>query len=114
MVRLLADENFPVTLALRVSGIDVLTAAEAALLRTPDASVLAAAKALGRAVLTQDRDYLLLHKSAATHAGIVLTTKDDDFPALATRVAAAIAGQTDLTGQLIRVYRPNPPPPKVP
>jgi predicted nuclease of predicted toxin-antitoxin system len=116
MARLVADENFPfpVVLALRAAGTDVLTAAEAGLLQTPDLSVLASAKALGRAVLTQDRDYIRLHKSGAAHAGIVFTTLDDDFAALAVRVGAAIAGRADLSAQLIRVYRPNAAPPPVP
>ena len=111
MARLLADENFPfpVVLALRAAGTDVLTAAEARLLQTPDPIVLASATALGRSVLTQDRDYISLHNSGATHAGIVFTTPDDDFAALAVRVEAAIAGQADLTDQLIRVYRPQRP-----
>jgi predicted nuclease of predicted toxin-antitoxin system len=111
MAPLLADENFPAptVLALRAAGADVLTAAEAGLLQTPDASVLAAATALGRAVLTQDRDYIRLHKGRTTHAGIVFTSQDDDFAALAVRVEAAIAGRADLAGQLIRVYRPQRP-----
>lgn len=111
MARLLADENFPlpVVLALRAAGTDVLTAAEAGLLQTPDLSVLTTATGLGRAVLTQDRDYFRLHKSGAAHAGIVFTTQDDDFAALAARVDVAIAGRADLSGQLVRVYRPQRP-----
>src|SRR5437660_9436825 len=105
MARLLADENFPfpVVLALRAAGTDVLTAAEAGLLQTPDPSVLASARVLGRSVLTQDRDFIRLHKSGATHAGIVFTTQDDDFAALAVRVEAALAAHPDLTGLLVRV-----------
>jgi predicted nuclease of predicted toxin-antitoxin system len=111
MARFLADENFPfpVVQVLRVAGADVLTAAEAGLLQTPDPAVLAAATTLGRAVLTQDRDYIRLHRSGASHAGIVFTTQDDDFASLAARVDAATAGQADLTGQLLRVYRPQQP-----
>lgn len=112
MARLLADENFPlpVVQALRSAGHDVQTALDAGLLATPDPVILAAATADARAVLRQDRDYVHLHKRDPAHAGIVFVTKVDDILATAARVHAAIAGETDLTGQLIRVYLPNPPP----
>ena len=116
MVPLLADENFPfpVVLALRAAGVDVRTASDARLLRSSDASVLAAATADGRAVLTQDRDYIRLHKRGAAHAGIVFTSRDDDFAALAARVHDALQANPDLADRLVRVYRPNPLPPTVP
>jgi predicted nuclease of predicted toxin-antitoxin system len=111
MARLLADENFPlpVVLVLRSAGHDVRTALEAGLLATADPVVLAAATADARAVLTQDRDYIRLHKLGPVHAGIVFVTRVDDVFATAARIDAAIAGQADLTGQLICVYRPQKP-----
>jgi predicted nuclease of predicted toxin-antitoxin system len=109
MARLLADENFPlpVVLALRSAGHDVQTALDAGLLATPDHVILATAAAAARAVLTQDRDYIRLHRRAGAHAGIVFVTRVDDNLATAARIDAAIAGHTDLSGQLIRVYRPQ-------
>src|SRR5687768_3754248 len=108
MARLLADENFPlpVVMALRLAGHDVRTAREAGLLATPDPVVLAAATTDARTVLTQDRDYIRLHGQDPNHAGIVFVTRVDDVLATAARIDAAIVGRADLTGQLIRVYRP--------
>lgn len=63
-------------------------------------------------MLTQDRDYLRLHKTGIVHAGSLWTTDDRDFDALADRIHAAIEANPDLAGRLLRVYRPNPP--KVP
>lgn len=116
MARLLADENFPlpVVSCLRAAGHDVRTALEAGLLATPDPVILAAATTDARAVLTRDRDYIRLHKRGPAHGGIVFVTHVDDVLATAVRIDAAIAGRADLTGQLIRVYLPNIPPPQVP
>ena len=71
-VRFQLDEHVPhaVAQALRRRGIDVLTAAEAGLLSTPDAELLARSHAAGRVVVTQDRDYLRLHQQQQAHAGI--------------------------------------------
>jgi Uma2 family endonuclease len=74
MAALYADENFPqpaVEELIRL-GHDVLTAgADGRSNRDiPDPDVLARAAALGRAVLTQDRDYLRLHKADPKHAPI--------------------------------------------
>ncbi len=114
MASLLADEHFPLPVVdnLRGRGHDIITAQDAGLTRTADPDVLAAATAAGRAVLTQDRDYIKLHKTGAGHAGIVFTSGDLDFDALADRIHTALVAHPDLTGLLVRVYRPNPP--KVP
>ena len=111
-MRFLADENFPLPVVdlLRVAGTDVTTAREAGLLATPDPIILAAATADGRAVLTQDKDYIRLHKQDPNHAGVVFTSLDNDVDALAARILIAISGLADLSGQLIRVYLPNLPP----
>ena len=115
MATLYADENFPlpVVVALRAAGHDVLTAREdgRADRKIPDPDVLAHASSLGRAVLTHNRsDFFRLHRASAAHAGIVACTEDLDFAGLAARIHAALGGVSDLTGQLIRVNRPNPPP----
>ena len=113
MAALYADENFPfpVVVILRLAGHDVVTAHEdgRAGQKIGDPSVLTRATQLGRAVLTLDRrDYFRLHRTDPSHAGIVACTKDLDFPALAGRVHAAIAGLPSLAGLLVRVIRPNP------
>jgi hypothetical protein len=116
---LYSDENFPfpVVLVLRSLGHDVLTPREEgrAGVGIPDPDVLAHATALGRAVLTHNRiDFFRLHRANPVHAGIVACKEDRDFPALAGRIHAAVSTHADLAGQLLRVNRPNTPPPQVP
>lgn len=111
MARLHADENFPLPVVeeLRRLGHDVQTAREAgqADQRVPDAAVLAFATADGRAVLTLNRrDFVHLHRQGAAHAGIIACTLDPDFAGQAARIASALAGVSNLRGQLIRVNRP--------
>jgi hypothetical protein len=111
MASFLADQNFEdeVVLALIALGHDALTARALGLERATDPVLLAAATAANRAVLTHDRDYRLLHKAGAVHAGIVFASVDLDFDALAARIHAAVSALPDLNGQLIRIVRPNPP-----
>jgi len=92
---LYADENFPLPVVgeLRRLGHDVLTAQEDGRLATPDPGILARAHALGRAVLTHDRrDFERLHRQGVAHSGILSATRDNDSPALAARIDAALAG----------------------
>lgn len=116
---LYADENFslPVVLELRRLGIDVLTVSEdgKANQGIPDDEILARAVELGRAVLTGNRqDFKRLHRIQPNHAGIIICTFDADFIGQANRIAAALASTDELTGdeltgKLIRVYRPASP-----
>lgn len=114
MTALYADEGFPhpVVAELVRIGYDVVTALAdgRANRKTPDPDILARAIALGRAVLTEDRDYIALHKRAPKHAGIVYASADEDVAAQSARIDAALAGVADMTGVLLRVYLPNIPP----
>jgi len=108
MAALFADENVPAALvvALRSLGHDVLTALEAgrANQRIPDPDVLLYATSLTRAVLTANRtDFRRLHRLDPFHAGIIAFSMDNDVVALAGRIHNAITGQSDLSGQLLRV-----------
>jgi predicted nuclease of predicted toxin-antitoxin system len=116
MARLLADEQFPLPVVhnLQARGHNIVTAQDAGLSSTPDPVVLAVATAASRAVLTQDRDYIVLHKHGATHAGIVYASENLDVDVLAECIHNALASNPDLTGRLVRVYRQNKPPPPVP
>jgi predicted nuclease of predicted toxin-antitoxin system len=109
MAAFLADQNFEdeVVLALIGLGHDILTARAVGLDRAADADLLAAATTAGRAILTHDRDYRVLHKAGAIHAGILFATVDQDFDALAARIHHAVVSLPDLIGQLIRIVRPN-------
>lgn len=94
---LYADEDFPHPAVdeLRLLGHDVLTAQDDGRQQTPDPVVLARAHALGRVILTYNRrHYERLHRQGADHSGIISATQDDDFPALASRIQAALAGLT--------------------
>src|SRR5437870_3498332 len=107
---LYADEDFPLPVveALRLVGHDVLTAQDDGRRQTPDPLILARAHALGRAVQTRNRwDFERLDRQGADHSGIVSTTPDDDFLALAARIDTALTGRTP--GRwCIRVNKPPP------
>jgi hypothetical protein len=105
---LYADQNFffPVVEELRRLGHDVLTACEDGQAAADDPAILARAHFLGRAVLTVNRwDFEKLHRQGAAHSGIVSTTQDQDFVALAARIDAKIAGQSPGRWHL-RINRP--------
>jgi hypothetical protein len=108
---LYADEDFPypVVETLRCLGHDVVTAQEDGRAAADDADVLARAHTLTRAVLTYNRwDFERLHRQGISHSGILSAKKDDNFPALAARIDAALAGR--IPGRwCIRVNRPPKP-----
>jgi hypothetical protein len=71
-VRFFLDQNMNPAVAdgLRRSGIDVLTAQDAGRCGFDDPDQLAFATAEGRVIVTFDRDYLALHATGVSHAGI--------------------------------------------
>src|SRR5262245_52008239 len=105
---LYADEDFPRPSVdeLRRLGHDVITAQEDGRVATPDPDILARAHSLGRPVLTCNRwHYERLHRQGLDHSGILSATRDTDYPALAARVHAKLAGLTP--GRwCVRVNRP--------
>src|SRR5260370_41186480 len=108
---LYADEDFsfPVVEELRRLGHDVLTAQEDGRRATPDPDILARAHTLGRAVLTYNRRHFEpLHRQGADHSGILSATHDNDFPGLAARIDAILAGLS-LGRWCLRVNRPPSP-----
>lgn len=111
-MKLYSDENFPLRTVteLRNVGHDVLTAYEdeKANQAISDEDVLARANHLERAVLTLNRkDFKRLHLKNSNHAGIIICTEDADRIGQAKRISKKIAEYEDLSGQLIRVYRPD-------
>ena len=66
------DEHVPpaVTNGLRLRGVDVITTQDAGLLGSRDEALLNDALSLERVVFSQDEDFLVLHRSGYTHAGI--------------------------------------------
>ena len=112
MARLYADEDFsyPVVQRLRQLGHDVLTADKAgqAGQSITDTAVLALATAAGRAVVTFNRRHFIrLHAEVASHAGIIVCTRDDDVAALADRIHYQLQGPPTLQDQLLRINRPG-------
>jgi hypothetical protein len=112
MARLYADENFPQPAVerLRELGHDVLTVQDAgkAQQKLPDEAVLADACADGGAVMTHNRkDFRHLHATIPDHEGISACSEDLDFIGLADRIHAAIATLPKLSGQFIRIVRPQ-------
>ncbi len=112
-MRLYADENYPeqTIFALRELGHDVLTAKEDKRhnQKIKDESVLTRANELNRAVLTEDRDYIELHKKDQNHKGIVFTTeaKNKDFDSVALGVHKEIKDKESLESELLRVNKAN-------
>jgi predicted nuclease of predicted toxin-antitoxin system len=72
-IRFYSDQHYPapVTAGLRRRGIDVLTAQEANQCGASDPDQLALAAVQGRVLATFDSDFLALHQSGTSHAGIV-------------------------------------------
>lgn len=86
-------------------GHDVLTTREAgnAGQAMPDHEVLDFATRSGRAVLTLNRrDFIRLHRSGISHAGIVVCSEDADTAAQAARVHDAVSSLPSLAGRLVR------------
>jgi hypothetical protein len=111
VARLYANENFPlqVVQAIRASGHDVLTVADAgkANQAIPDEEVLAFATRDQRAVLTLNRcDFIRLHNLHPDHAGVIVCTQDPDVEGQAARIHAFIVQAGLLKGKLLRVNRP--------
>ena len=114
MAYLFADENFPYPAVeqLRVFGHVVITLDEIrkANLALPDAEVLKLAVQHDSALLTLNRwDFIQLHKKSHAHKGIIVCKFEPkfDFQGLAEQIDLAIGDKTDLSGQLIRVGRPQ-------
>ena len=108
---LYADENFdyPVVEELSRLGHDVVTAQEDGLSASPDPVILARAHLLGRVVLTHNRRHFeRLDRQGTDHSGLLSATQDGDFPALAARIHATLAGRSP--GRwCMRVNRPAKP-----
>jgi hypothetical protein len=71
-IRFFMDQHIPaaVSQGVRRHGVDVLTAQEAGRCGASDADQLAFATAAGRVLVTFDSDFLGLHQSGVSHAGI--------------------------------------------
>jgi hypothetical protein len=102
------DINFPrpVVLDLVSLGHGFTLARDTGHSQAGDPLILSTATAMGWVVLTQDRDFIRIHKSGVAHAGIVFTSFDRDFPALALRIHTAVSSVGSLLGELLRINKP--------
>ncbi len=112
MALLYADKNFPqpVVEALRQLGRDVQTLQEISKAgqRMLDEAILHDASSQNRTALTYNRKHFnQLHKEQPDHAGIIVCTVDQNSQSLTNRIDAAFHAKSQLSGQLIRVHRPN-------
>jgi hypothetical protein len=112
MAQLYSNENFPLPVVeeLRRLRHDVLTIQETgkAGQSVSDRAVLDFATEKGRAVLTLNRKHFIrLHQGNPDHAGIIVCSYDPDFIRQAGRIHTTIETTGQLSGQLIRVNRPQ-------
>lgn len=66
--------------ALRRRGADVVTAHEAGMAGAKDDDHLRSAHSQGRVVITQDKDFLVLHASGVSHSGIAYAHQETPWP----------------------------------
>jgi hypothetical protein len=112
MARIYANENFPFPAVeeLKKLGHDVLTTLESGQSgkTISDETVLAFAVHETRILITLNRKHFIrLHEIHPEHAGILVCSFDPDFSALAHRIDTILNSESIMTGQLIRVNRPN-------
>jgi hypothetical protein len=112
MAQLYSNENFPLPVVeeLRQLGHDVLTIQETGKSgqSVSDDAVLTFAIETGRALLTLNRKHFIrLHQKQPDHPGIVVCTFDPDFAGQANRIHAVLESNAPLSGQLIRINRPQ-------
>lgn len=107
-----SNENFPLPVVayLRQLGHDVLTVQEVgqADRAVPDEAVLTFSTKEKRILLTFNRKHFIkLHHEQPDHTGIIVCTFDPDFEALASRIHQIVAINSDISGELLRVNRPQ-------
>ena len=112
MARICANENFPfpVVEELRRLGHEVVTSLECgnAGRAVPDPEVLAFAVSCQRVLVTLNRRHFIrLHRGNSSHFGIIACTFDPAFVALGLRIHDALIQQSDMSGQVVRINRPD-------
>ena len=92
-IKFYCDEHIhpAISTALRNRGADILTAQNVPMLGIADEAHLQFAASQGRAVITQDTDFLRLHKTGISHAGILFAHQSKTM--------------SEIIHSLIRVYQ---------
>jgi predicted nuclease of predicted toxin-antitoxin system len=115
MARLYSNENLAIDLVaeLRKFNHDILSSYDAGQANQgiPDDEVLDYAKQNDRSVITFNRDdFVALHRSGVSHAGIIICKDDRDYIGQAQAIHDYLETQVDrLQNRLIRVQRQNQP-----
>jgi Domain of unknown function (DUF5615) len=114
MVRLYADENFPLAIVrqLRQIQYDVLTSYEAGQANQgiPDDEVLAFATQEKRVLLTLNRDdFIAIHRTGISHPGIIICKDDRDYVWQAKILHSCLSENPDFANKLIRIKKNNQP-----
>jgi Domain of unknown function (DUF5615) len=112
MVKLYSNENFPLEIVrqLRKLEYDVLTSYEAGQANQgiPDDEVLAFATQDQRILITLNRDdFIALHHSGISHAGIIICKDDRDYLGQAQILHTCLSQNPDGTNRLIRIKKQN-------
>jgi hypothetical protein len=112
MIRLYADEQFPLPVVerLRSKGYDVLTVKDAgnANQGISDDRVLAFATSQDRAVITQNRrDFIWLHNQGLDHSGIVACSRNLDWDGFTSEIDLVLSDRESIAGELVRINRPS-------
>ena len=113
MLKFYSNENFPIAMVdlLRSRGYDVLTSYEAgqANQKIPDDEVLRYATNVGRIVITENRqDFINLHFTTSSHAGIVICKADRDYAGKVQVLHDFFTHDTQpMDNRLLRVMKQN-------
>lgn len=94
-IKFYCDEHIhpAISTALKNRGADILTAQDVRMLGIADETHLQFAASQGRAIITQDTDFLRLHKTGIPHAGILFAHQSKTL--------------NEIIHGLIRVYQMN-------
>ncbi len=114
MIKLYADENFPLAIVrqLRQIQYDVLTSYEAGQANQgiPDDEVLAFATQQERVLLTLNRDdFIALHQTGISHSGIIICKDDRDYLGQTQILQSCLSENPDFANRLIRIKKNNQP-----
>ncbi|MBI4020529.1 MAG: DUF5615 family PIN-like protein [Candidatus Aenigmarchaeota archaeon] len=96
-IRFLADEHIdlPAFQKLKLRGVDIISVIETNLRSSPDREILEFANKNGRAVITMDKDFIVL-SSSVPHKGIIFLTRRLDTGDIIREVE-----------KLLLVYKPH-------
>lgn len=109
MAHLLADEDLKGSLvrALRALGHEIIRVQDANAAGWNDPDVFSMAIRLDRVLITHNRyDFVCLHRSGISHAGVIAVAQRMDSEAAATAINQLLLSESSLRGRFFRLNRP--------